>query len=42
MLPRSGGADAHFHKTFSESFYVLSGTLSLFDGRAWVDAARGD
>src|SRR5262245_21726831 len=26
MQPRTAGADAHFHKTFSESFFVLSGT----------------
>jgi quercetin dioxygenase-like cupin family protein len=42
MPPRSGGAGAHFHRTFSESFYVLSGTVRLFDGRAWLDAVAGD
>ncbi|MGM1063348.1 cupin domain-containing protein [Saccharothrix sp. Mg75] len=42
MGPRAGGPAAHFHRTFSESFYVLSGTVRLFDGGTWVDAAPGD
>lgn len=25
MQPRTAGADAHFHRTFSESFFVTSG-----------------
>jgi mannose-6-phosphate isomerase-like protein (cupin superfamily) len=37
-----GGPDAHFHKTFSESFYVTNGTVALYDGTAWVDATPGD
>ena len=42
MGPQGGGPDAHFHKTFSESFYVLRGTVALFDGTEWVDASPGD
>ncbi len=42
MKPRSGGPDAHFHRTFSESFYVLRGTVRFYDGRGWVDATTGD
>jgi mannose-6-phosphate isomerase-like protein (cupin superfamily) len=42
MAPHAGGPDAHFHKTFSESFYITSGTVGLFDGSGWVSAARGD
>jgi mannose-6-phosphate isomerase-like protein (cupin superfamily) len=42
MGARAGGAAPHFHKTFSESFYVLSGTVSLGDGERWVDAGEGD
>ena len=38
----AGGRSAHFHKTFSESFYVLRGTVALFDGTEWVDASPGD
>lgn len=36
------GPGAHFHKTFSESFYVLEGTVSLFNGERWIDATPGD
>ena len=36
------GPDPHFHKTISESFYILSGTVRLYDGRRWVDAVPGD
>jgi quercetin dioxygenase-like cupin family protein len=42
MAPRAGGPAAHFHKTFSESFYVLGGTVRLYDGARWVDAGTGD
>lgn len=42
MGPQGGGPDAHFHKTFSESFYVTRGTISLFDGTKWLDAGVGD
>ena len=37
-----GGPDPHFHRSITESFYVLSGTISLFDGTSWVDGAPGD
>lgn len=42
MAPRAGGPAAHFHRTFSESFYVLDGTVRLYDGERWVDATAGD
>ncbi len=42
MLGPPTGPAAHFHRTFSESFYVLSGTVGLFDGTRWTDAAPGD
>ncbi|HYN69264.1 MAG TPA: cupin domain-containing protein [Candidatus Eisenbacteria bacterium] len=42
MPAKVGGAGAHFHRTFSESFYVLEGIVSLFDGRAWSTANPGD
>ena len=42
MPARAGGAGAHFHRTFSASFYVLDGTVSLFDGREWTTAEAGD
>jgi len=36
------GPGPHFHRTISESFFVLSGTVQLFDGDDWVDAGAGD
>lgn len=42
MGAQGGGPDAHFHKTFSESFYILRGTVGLFDGQQWLDATPGD
>ena len=42
MPAGAGRADPHFHRTFSESFYVLSGTMRLYDGARWIDASAGD
>jgi len=42
MSPAESGAGPHFHRTIAESFYVLLGTVKIFDGRAWVDARPGD
>ncbi|MEW9552964.1 cupin domain-containing protein [Nonomuraea sp. NPDC050783] len=42
MGAEPSGGGAHFHKTFSESFYVLSGTVSLYDGEVWDDRSPGD
>lgn len=36
------GPDAHFHRAISEQFYVLSGTVRLYDGHRWVEAGPGD
>jgi len=40
--PRAGGAAAHYHRAISEAFYVLNGTMRLFDGDTWVNAGQGD
>jgi quercetin dioxygenase-like cupin family protein len=42
MKPRAGGPDPHFHRTFSEAFYILQGTVSLYGGEGWVEAVAGD
>jgi mannose-6-phosphate isomerase-like protein (cupin superfamily) len=42
MKPRAGGPKAHFHRTYSEAFYVLRGTVRIYDGAVWVDAGIGD
>jgi mannose-6-phosphate isomerase-like protein (cupin superfamily) len=42
MGPEPSGPGPHFHRTMSESFFVLSGTVRIFDGTAWVDTYPGD
>ena len=42
MGTQPGGADPHFHRTISESFFVLSGTVTIYDGNEWVPATAGD
>ena len=41
MPPATGGATGHFHRTFSESFYVIEGSPSFFDGESWTLAEPG-
>jgi mannose-6-phosphate isomerase-like protein (cupin superfamily) len=36
------GPDPHFHRSITESFYVLTGTVRLFDGDRWLAAGPGD
>lgn len=36
------GPGAHFHRTIAESFYVLTGEVTVYDGRAWAKAGPGD
>jgi len=40
--PRPSGPGPHFHRGYTESFFVLLGTVRIYDGRNWVDAAAGD
>jgi quercetin dioxygenase-like cupin family protein len=42
MGPNAPGAANHFHRTISESFFVLSGSVRLFDGEQWRDGKPGD
>lgn len=42
MGPTRSGPDPHFHRSISESFYVLAGTVSIYDGTGWLPAAPGD
>jgi mannose-6-phosphate isomerase-like protein (cupin superfamily) len=42
MSPARSGPDPHFHRSISESFFVISGTVKLFDGTTWLDANPGD
>jgi len=40
--PNPSGPRAHFHRTMSESFFILSGTVQLFNGQRWISATEGD
>jgi quercetin dioxygenase-like cupin family protein len=40
--PDESGPDPHFHRSISESFFVLSGQVRLFDGNEWATAGPGD
>ena len=40
--PKRSGPDPHFHRSISESFYVLSGTVRLYNGTTWIDGNPGD
>ncbi|MFC4495451.1 cupin domain-containing protein [Streptomyces ovatisporus] len=42
MGPRSPGPSTHFHRSISESFYILSGEMQLFDGERWITGREGD
>jgi quercetin dioxygenase-like cupin family protein len=42
MAAAPSGPTPHFHRTISESFYVLSGTIRLYNGRAWIGGTSGD
>lgn len=36
------GPGAHFHRAITESFYVLEGTVTIYDGTDWVKCRSGD
>lgn len=36
------GPGAHFHRTITEQFYVLSGHVRFYDGKTWTTAHPGD
>ena len=42
MSAAPGGASPHYHRTFSEAFYVLDGEVGLYDGIAWRPGGPGD
>jgi quercetin dioxygenase-like cupin family protein len=42
MAAAQTGPDPHFHRSISESFYVLIGTIRIFDGNEWRDCTPGD
>jgi mannose-6-phosphate isomerase-like protein (cupin superfamily) len=42
LAPKAGGPGPHFHRAMSEAFFVLSGSVRLYDGTEWTDAHQND
>lgn len=42
MPAEPSGPGPHFHRTMTESFYVLAGSIRIYDGRQWVETQPGD
>ncbi|WP_069170912.1 cupin domain-containing protein [Streptomyces griseus] len=42
MAPRAGGPATHFHRSISESFFILDGTVRIYNGEQWTDTTAGD
>jgi mannose-6-phosphate isomerase-like protein (cupin superfamily) len=42
QLAPNAGTTTHFHRAVSEAFYIVLGTLSIFDGADWLNAGPGD
>jgi mannose-6-phosphate isomerase-like protein (cupin superfamily) len=42
MAAEPSGPPAHFHKTISESFYILTGSVRIYNGEKWIDTEPGD
>ncbi len=42
MGPEPAGPGPHFHRSISESFYVLTGVILINDGRGWSECGPGD
>jgi quercetin dioxygenase-like cupin family protein len=45
ISPHGGGPGRHYHRAMSEAFFVLSGSMKLYDGskgRDWLDGHQGD
>ncbi|MFL6142462.1 MAG: cupin domain-containing protein [Labedaea sp.] len=40
--PNESGPGAHFHRTISESFFILTGKVRLYNGQDWRTATAGD
>lgn len=42
LSPTAGGPGPHLHRTISESFFIISGTVRIYNGTGWSDADPGD
>lgn len=39
---RRSGPDPHFHRSISESFFILAGSVKIYNGAEWIDTHPGD
>jgi mannose-6-phosphate isomerase-like protein (cupin superfamily) len=42
MGPEPSGPGPHFHRSITESFFVLRGSIRIYDGRDWIETKPGD
>jgi mannose-6-phosphate isomerase-like protein (cupin superfamily) len=42
MGAEASGPGPHFHRTITESFYVLAGIVRIYDGTRWQECGPGD
>ena len=42
IAAKAGGPGPHFHRAMSEAFFVLSGSIELYDGTDWKTGGAGD
>src|SRR5690349_3639781 len=42
IAARGGGPGPHFHRAMSEAFFVLAGTIELYDGTNWKTGGVND
>ena len=42
MSAQPSGPSPHFHRTLTESFFILEGTVRIFNGDGWIDTRPGD
>jgi mannose-6-phosphate isomerase-like protein (cupin superfamily) len=42
MGPGRSGPGPHIHRSIAESFYVLAGTVRIYDGSRWIETRPGD
>ena len=42
MGPNPSGPSPHFHRSISESFYILTGSVRIYDGDRWIETGPGD
>jgi mannose-6-phosphate isomerase-like protein (cupin superfamily) len=42
MPPEPSGPGPHVHRGMAEAFFVVAGTVLLYDGRTWNETGPGD